>query len=88
MAELPKSIGWIGLGLMGLPMAKNLLQKTDISTQLYVYDVVQENMDKLVGEDKDRVHACGSSREVADKSVRQCHDDICIDPSRRGVCVD
>lgn len=68
MAEIPKNIGWIGLGLMGLPMAKNLVQKTD--SQLFVYDVVKDNMDKAVELGQGRVHACESSKDVADKSVR------------------
>ncbi|KAK5674966.1 hypothetical protein LTS10_012378 [Elasticomyces elasticus] len=68
MAELPKKIGFIGLGLMGLPMATNLVNKTSGDTQLYVYDVVQESIDKLVEEGGGKVHACGSSKEVADKS--------------------
>ncbi|KAI7345254.1 hypothetical protein KC354_g14833 [Hortaea werneckii] len=38
MAALPKNIGWIGLGLMGLPMARNLLKKMDEDTQFFVFD--------------------------------------------------
>ena len=69
MATLPKRVGWIGLGLMGLPMARNLVRKMDEQTQFYVYDVVQESMDAFVKDGKGRVHACASSREVADQSV-------------------
>ncbi|KAI5358076.1 Putative 6-phosphogluconate dehydrogenase, NADP-binding, 6-phosphogluconate dehydrogenase, domain 2 [Septoria linicola] len=68
MADLPKNIGWIGLGLMGYPMALNLAKKMDRATQFYVYDVVQDNVDKFVAEGGARVHACSSSKEVADKS--------------------
>lgn len=68
-AELPKKVGWVGLGLMGLPMATNLLQKMDSSTEFYVYDVMP--MDEFVKRGEGRVKACGSSKEVADKSV--CH---------------
>lgn len=69
MAEqLPKAIGWVGLGLMGYPMAKNLVSKLDADTHFYVYDVVQENMHSFVKEDETRVHACGSSKEVTDQS--------------------
>lgn len=69
--ELPNSIGWIGLGLMGLPMATNLLRKTSKDTKIYVYDVIQDSMDKVLSleEAKGRVEACESSRAVADKSV-------------------
>ena len=57
---------------MGLPMAKNLLRKMGSGTRFYVYDVSKECMDQFVGLDeaKGRVEGCGSSREVADKSVR------------------
>ncbi|KAI7362164.1 hypothetical protein KC354_g7499 [Hortaea werneckii] len=68
MAALPKNIGWIGLGLMGLPMARNLLKKMDDDTQFFVFDVVQESIDTFVADGNGRVHACSSSREVADKS--------------------
>jgi len=71
MAELPKKVGWVGLGLMGYPMAGNLLKKMSDDTEFYVYDVVQESIDKFVKEGNGRVHACTSSKEVADKSV--CH---------------
>lgn len=73
MATLPKNIGWIGLGLMGLPMARNLLKKMDDDTQFFVFDVVQESIDTFVADGNGRVHACGSSREVADKSVCPPH---------------
>lgn len=69
MAELPKGIGWVGLGIMGLPMARNLLKKMDSTTHFYVYDVVQENIEAFVKEGEGSVHSCGSSKEVADKSV-------------------
>ena len=69
MAELPKSIGWVGLGIMGLPMAGNLLKKMDPATHFYVYDVVQQNIEAFVNEEEGRIHSCGSSKEVADKSV-------------------
>ena len=69
MTELPKRIGWVGLGLMGLPMATNLLKKTDADTQFFVYDLIQESIDKLVKYGNGRVKACTSSKEVADQSV-------------------
>jgi 3-hydroxyisobutyrate dehydrogenase len=69
MAALPKKIGWIGLGIMGLPMVRNMLAKMESDTDFYVYDVIQESIDKLVQEGQERVHACSSSKEVADNSV-------------------
>lgn len=70
--DLPKNVGWIGLGVMGIPMATNLLKKMSSETTFFVYDVVQKNIDDFVNSEhaKGRVTACGSSKEVADKSVR------------------
>lgn len=70
--SLPKKIGWVGLGLMGYPMATNLLKKME-DAEFYVYDVVQDSIDKFVKEGNGRVHACASSKEVADKSVCLSH---------------
>ena len=69
MAALPKSIGWIGLGLMGLPMARNLLKKMDSGTQFYVYDVVQESMDVFVADGGGRAKGCKNAKEVAEAAV-------------------
>ena len=71
MAELPKTIGWVGLGAMGFPMAANLVKKLSNDTHFFVYDVVQDFVDRFVKEDQGRVKACTSAKEVADKSV--CH---------------
>ncbi|KAK0361363.1 hypothetical protein LTR91_001930 [Friedmanniomyces endolithicus] len=68
MADLPKNIGWIGLGAMGYPIATNLLKKMSPDTQFHVYDVVQASVDKFVEDGAGRVHACMSSKEVTDKS--------------------
>ena len=68
-ADLPKNIGWVGLGLMGLPMATNLLKKMDAETKFYVFDVMKESVETFVNRGEGRVEACGSSKEVADKSV-------------------
>jgi 3-hydroxyisobutyrate dehydrogenase len=69
MSDLPKKVGWIGLGIMGAPMLQNLLGKMDNETQFYIYDVVQKSIDDFVEKGQGRVHACSSSKEVADLSV-------------------
>ena len=69
MIDSPKNVGWIGLGIMGGPMLRNLLGKMERETQFYVYDVVQKSIDDLIAEGQGRVHACNSSKEVADHSV-------------------
>jgi len=55
-------IGFIGLGIMGKPMAKNLI---NAGYELTVYDVVQANLDELVAHGASRG---ASSRDVAEKS--------------------
>lgn len=62
---------------MGLPMAKNLVKKMDKQTTFYVFDVVEESIKKLVEAGEGRVKACGSSKEVADKSV--CEQLLALD---------
>jgi 2-hydroxy-3-oxopropionate reductase len=57
-----KNIGFIGLGIMGCPMAKNLLKK---GYSLTVYDIVPEKVDELV---KAGAKAGSSNKDVAEKS--------------------
>jgi 2-hydroxy-3-oxopropionate reductase len=57
-----KNIGFIGLGIMGCPMAKNLLKK---GYSLTVYDIVSEKVDELV---KAGAKAGSSNKDVAEKS--------------------
>jgi 2-hydroxy-3-oxopropionate reductase len=52
-------IGFIGLGIMGKPMAKNLIKA---GHDLVVYDVIKENIDDLVSAG---AKAAASSKEVA-----------------------
>jgi 2-hydroxy-3-oxopropionate reductase len=57
-----KKIGFIGLGIMGKPMAKNLLKA---GYSLTVYDIVPERMENVVNAG---AKAGSSSKEVAEKS--------------------
>ena len=57
-----KNIGFIGLGIMGCPMARNLLKK---GYSLTVYDIVPEKVDELVDAG---AKAGSSSKDVAEKS--------------------
>lgn len=57
-----KNIGFIGLGIMGCPMAKNLLKK---GYSLIVYDIVSEKVDELV---EAGAKAGSSNKDVAEKS--------------------
>ena len=57
-----KNIGFIGLGIMGCPMAKNLLKK---GYSLTVFDIVPEKVDELVAAG---AKAGSSNKDVAAKS--------------------
>lgn len=66
----PRVLGFIGLGVMGYPMAFNLLKKLEEGTTLHVYDVSEEVLSKFSNESPEIVSVCSSAREVAEKSVR------------------
>ena len=54
-------IGFIGLGIMGKPMARNLLKA---GYEVVAYDIVKENIDAVV---KDGANPANSSKEVAEQ---------------------
>ena len=57
-----KKIGFIGLGIMGKPMARNLLKA---GYPLTVYDIVPDKAEEVV---EAGAKACSSSKDVAEKS--------------------
>ena len=59
---MPERIGFVGLGIMGKPMAKNLLKA---GYSLTVYDIVGEPMEELVTEG---AASASSNKEVAANS--------------------
>jgi 3-hydroxyisobutyrate dehydrogenase-like beta-hydroxyacid dehydrogenase len=69
MAFEYKSIGWIGLGLMGVPMIENLINKTPSSTQFYIHDIDEAAVEKLSKKYPERAFRSKSSKELAEKSV-------------------
>lgn len=70
--DLPTSIGFIGLGLMGLPMAHNLAAKMSPDSILYIYDISSTQLDTFTSNVSSpaRVTRCTSPGEVASKAVR------------------
>ena len=73
MASLPNNVGFIGLGIMGFPMAVNLASKLPSNAKLFIYDISTEALNRLQKETpKGRVQICDSSREVAEEAVRTC----------------
>ncbi len=59
---MPEKIGFIGLGIMGRPMSRNLLKA---GYPLVVYDIVPAGVEEVV---KAGAKAAGSNREVAEQS--------------------
>lgn len=67
MAEPTPSLGFVGLGVMGLRMATNLGIKMPDSP-LHIYDLSQEATAALKAK-VPSVRVCSNSREVAEKAV-------------------
>ena len=55
-------VGFVGLGIMGKPMARNLIKA---GHQLSVYDIVPDNVTELVASG---AVACKSAKDVASRS--------------------
>jgi 3-hydroxyisobutyrate dehydrogenase-like beta-hydroxyacid dehydrogenase len=72
----PKAIGFIGVGTMGLPMAKSLLRACTDS-RIFVYDVSETAVQSFLSHAGDRGVLCSSSRDVANKSVHYASFRVC-----------
>jgi hypothetical protein len=69
MAFEYKGIGFIGLGMMGVPMIENLIRKTPPTTHFHVFDVSDEAVRQLCEQYPERVQSAKTSREVAERAV-------------------
>lgn len=69
MDSTNKSIGFIGLGVMGYPMVENLAKKLPQPVNVYLFDVVTQPMHMLSLQSNGKVKPCGSAKDVADKAV-------------------
>lgn len=69
MASSEQYVGFIGLGVMGYPMAQNLLKKLPPSSNILVYDIVADALHRIKSEGGDRIFVCRNAQEVADQSV-------------------
>jgi 3-hydroxyisobutyrate dehydrogenase len=65
------SIGFIGLGAMGMWMAVHLAEKLPESTKLQVYDIVPALVEELYSQYPNKIIKASSPKGVADKSVRR-----------------
>ncbi|KAJ5923050.1 hypothetical protein N7516_010753 [Penicillium verrucosum] len=64
----PRELGFIGLGVMGYPMALNLLNRLETGSSLHVYDVSSQVLDEFKQEAPNLVSICSSARDVAERS--------------------
>lgn len=56
-------IGFVGLGIMGMPMVKNLMKYTDV--ELYVYDINNDAVDRAV--------RCGAKASSLEEIGKKCN---------------
>jgi 3-hydroxyisobutyrate dehydrogenase-like beta-hydroxyacid dehydrogenase len=68
-AEKYKSVGFIGLGNMGLPMLENLIQKMSDATKFYIHDISSELLEQTTSKYSGKVEAMKNAKEVAERSV-------------------
>lgn len=64
-----KTLGFIGLGAMGKPMAVHLANKLPAEARIYVFDVVESVVDEVCNDFPDRVLKGANAKDVTEKSV-------------------
>lgn len=69
MASEPVSVGFVGLGTMGFPMAANLISKLPKGSRMYVYDISVDSVSKFKAQHPEEVVPCDSAKEVTEQSV-------------------
>lgn len=69
MNDNAASVGFIGLGTMGYPMAENLISKLPAKSKMFVYDVSADSVNRFNTQYPDSVVPCASAREVTEQAV-------------------
>lgn len=69
MDKEPTSVGFVGLGIMGFPMAKNLISKLPPGSKIFIYDVFEDAINRFKALFPDAAVPCSSAREVTENSV-------------------
>lgn len=64
-----KSFGFIGLGIMGWGMAKNLRAKIPTASVLNVCEINKPRLDEFVSSTPGKIQVCDSPLEVVQSSV-------------------
>jgi hypothetical protein len=63
------NIGFVGLGIMGIPMVENLVKKLPLSSKIYVFDISAAAVERICNQNQGRVFPCYDSKGVATVSV-------------------
>ena len=71
MALPEKTYGFIGIGVMGWGMAKNLRAKMPTTSKMLLCELSQERRDQFVAETVGLIEVAANPREVAECSVSQ-----------------
>jgi 3-hydroxyisobutyrate dehydrogenase len=66
---MPRVLGFIGLGVMGYPMALNVLKKLEDGVKLQVYDASPDVLKKIAQEARGKISVCANARVVTENSV-------------------
>lgn len=69
----PSSVGFVGLGTMGLPMADNMITKLPAGSKIFVYDIFTESVNRFKAQHPGSVVPCASAREVTENAVSLLH---------------
>lgn len=64
------NLGFIGIGAMGQPMIGHLATKLPAETEIHIYDISDEVVQKVCDAYPGRISKGSSAKDVANKSVR------------------
>lgn len=70
MSDTSDNVGFIGLGVMGYPMAQNLLSKLPTRSSMSIFDISDDTLSRFQADaNSDHLSICKSSRQVAEQCV-------------------
>lgn len=70
MSDTSTNVGFIGLGVMGYPMAQNLLSKLPARSSMSIFDISDDTLSRFQADaNSEHLSICKSSRQVAEQCV-------------------
>lgn len=86
----PTKFGWVGLGAMGYPMAAQLRRKIPKSSELRIFDLDRNVLERFAEEmaGQGAVIVASNAKEVAEKSVSRILliENVLLQSESVGVC--